>query len=89
VLDTLATASYTSARYTIEAYNASNTEIVEVTVTYRGTTVYLNDTTLISSSGSFQATYDADVNSGNLRLLVTPANANTKFKVRATAFKVI
>jgi hypothetical protein len=62
---------------------------VEVVITYRSSTVYINDTTLISSSGSFLATYDADVSGGNLRLLVTPASINTKFKVRATAFRAI
>ena len=89
VLDTLATASYSSVRYTIEAITASNTEMVEVVVTYNGSTVYMNETALISTTATFQATYDADINAGNLRLLVTPTNANTKFKVRATAFKVI
>lgn len=89
VLDTLATASYTSVRYTIEAKNSVGTEIVEITLTYEGTTPYINATTLISTVTPFQATYDADVTGGNLRLLVTPTNINTQFKVRATAFKVI
>lgn len=89
ILDTLATASYTSAKYIIEAINSTGTELVEVSVTYSGTNTYINATTLISTVTPFQASYDADVTGGNLRLLVTPTNANTKFKVRATAFKVI
>jgi hypothetical protein len=89
VLDSLATASYTSARYLIEAVTASDTEMVEVVVTFAGENVYLNSTSLISSASAFQAVYDADISGGNLRLLVTPTNANTKFKVRATAFKAI
>jgi hypothetical protein len=89
VLDTLATSSYTSVKYVIEAINSTGTEMVEVAVTYSGTSPYINATTLISTVTPFQATYDADVTGGNLRLLVTPTNTNTKFKVRATAFKVI
>jgi hypothetical protein len=89
VLDSIATASYSSVRYTVEASTASNVEITEITLTYVGSTVYMNETALISSTATFQATYDADINAGSLRLLVTPTNANTKFKVRATAFKVI
>ena len=34
------------------------------------------------------ATFDADVNTNNLRLLATPANANTIIKVFKTAFKI-
>jgi hypothetical protein len=89
VLDSLATASYTSARYLIEAVTASDVEMVEVVLAVAGANVYLNSTSMISSSTAFQATYDADISGGNVRLLVTPTNANTKFKVRATAFKVI
>jgi hypothetical protein len=89
VLDSIATASYTSVRYTIEAITASAVELVEVVLTYVGSTVYMNETALVSSASAFQATYDADISAGSLRLLVTPTNANTKFKVRATAFKVI
>lgn len=89
VLDSIATASYSSVRYTIEAINSSAVELVEVVLTYVGSTVYMNETALVSSATAFQATYDADINAGNLRLLVTPTNANTKFKVRVTAFKVI
>ena len=89
VLDTLATNSYTSVRYTIETKNSLGIEIAEVTLTYSGSTAYINATTLISSVTPFQATYDADVTGGNLRLLVTPTNINTQFKVRATAFKAI
>jgi hypothetical protein len=89
VLDSIATTSYTSVKYIIEAINSTGTELVEVSVTYSGTSPYINATTLISTVTPFQATYDADVTGGNLRLLVTPTNANTKFKVRASAFKVI
>jgi len=34
------------------------------------------------------ATFDADINTNNLRLLVTPANANTEFKIFKTAVKI-
>jgi hypothetical protein len=89
VLDTLAVASYTSVKYIVEAINSTGTELVEISLTYSGTTPYINTVTLISTVTPFQATYDATVTGGNLKLLVTPTNANTKFKVRATAFKLI
>ena len=41
-----------------------------------GTTVYLTQYASIFDNGA-QATFDADINSGNVRLRVTPASSDT------------
>jgi len=49
-----------------------------------GVDVYLTQYANINS-GSVLATFDADISSGNLRLLVTPINANTTVKTVRTS----
>ena len=51
-----------------------------------GSTVYITEYASIST-GSTLATFDADINSGNVRLLTTPTNAVTVVKVTRTGVK--
>ena len=89
VLDSIATASYTSVHYVISVETSTDKEVWQQTLTYNSSNaVYLGEQNLVSTSATALATFDADISSGNLRLLVTPAAANTKFKVKAIAYKV-
>jgi hypothetical protein len=43
---------------------------------------------LLSANDLILATYDADLYSGNMRLLVTPTYTNTTFKIYGTAVRL-
>jgi|TARA_B110000438_G_C15818604_1_gene653159 hypothetical protein len=74
-LDTFAHASYRAARYIVAMKEGTNFHSTEVMLVHDGSVVTLTaygtlkDTTL--------ATIDADISGSNVRLLVTPASANS------------
>jgi hypothetical protein len=89
VLDSISASGYTSVTYIISVETATDKEVWQETVTYNSSNVvFLGDQQLITTAATSLASFDADISGGNLRLLVTPTNANTKFKVKAIAYKV-
>lgn len=60
----------------------------EINVIHQGGNAFMTEYGRVGNTDDNLATYDADINSNNLRLLVTPANANTEFKVFKTAVKI-
>ena len=61
--------------------SGSNFHATEVLLIHDGTTVYMTEFGTIFSNASL-GTIDGDINSGSVRLLVTPANANTTIKIQ-------
>ena len=61
--------------------SGSNFHATEVLLIHDGTTVYMTEFGTIFSNASL-GTIDGDINSGSVRLLVTPANANTNIKIQ-------
>lgn len=91
VLNTFAKATYRSAKYYISAVDATNGrhEIVEANVTHDGTNAYIATFGSVSSYTSGLATYTADINGSNVRLLVTNISDNsTVFKFQRTLLNV-
>ena len=91
VLNTFAKATYRSAKYYISAVDATNGrhEIVEANVTHDGTNAYIATLGSVSSYTSGLATYTADINGSNVRLLVTNISDNsTVFKFQRTLLNV-
>jgi hypothetical protein len=73
--------------YLIQAKTGSNTHVSKVLLIHNGTDVTITEQNTLSSD-TYLASYSADINSGNIRLLVTPASAtSTTVKVVATAIK--
>ena len=90
-LDTFAKATFRSAKYFISAVDATNGrhEIVEANVTHDGTNAYIATFGSVSSYTSGLATYTADINGSNVRLLVTNISDNsTVFKFQRTLLNV-
>ena len=54
----------------------SDYQAIEIFLFHDGSTVYLTQYASIFDNGA-QATFDADINSGNVRLLCTPASGDT------------
>ena len=91
VLNTCAKGTFRSAKYFISAVDATNGrhEIVEANVTHDGTNAYIATFGSVSSYTSGLATYTADINGSNVRLLVTNISDNsTVFKFQRTLLNV-
>jgi predicted RecA/RadA family phage recombinase len=75
---------YRSAKILVKAKNGSHTHISEIIVTLdTSDNIALNEYGITTTNGSLM-TIDADINSGNVRLLVTPAHNNTEVMAHAT-----
>ena len=87
-VDTFAAATYRSVKYQIQITRGSEYHITEVFIVHDGTTSYGTEYATIKT-GSLLASFDTDINSGNVRLLVTPtSSSSTVFKLVRTLIKV-
>ena len=86
VVDSFAAATFRCAKFLIQVTSGSSYQSSELLAIHDGSTVYITEYASIST-GSTLATFDADINSGNVRLLTTPANAVTVVKVTRTGVK--
>jgi len=83
VLHSASASGYRSAKYWVQATSGSTYQSTEILLIHDGTTVYKTEYATVYT-GAVLATFDADINSGNLRLLCTPTNAVTTFKGSVT-----
>ena len=77
-VDTFSATAFRTAKYLIQITNSSDSDYqaLELLLFHDGSTVYLTQYASIFDNGA-QATFDADINSGNVRLRVTPASTDT------------
>jgi len=87
VVDTFSAATYRTVKYLVSISSGTEYQAVEVLVVHNGTTaqqtVYADITT-----GVNLATFTVDIAGGSVRLLTTPVNAVTVYKVTRTALVV-
>lgn len=83
VLSTFSASGYRSAKFFVQVTSGSAYQATEITLIHDGTNVYKSEYGQVFS-GAVLATFDADINSGNVRLLTTPTNAVTVYKGLAT-----
>ena len=87
-IDTFPAATYRSAKYQVQITRGTEYHITEIYIVHDGTSSYGTEYATIKT-GSQLATFDSDINSGNVRLLATPtSSSSTVFKVIATLTKV-
>jgi len=86
VVDSFAKATFRCAKFLIQVTSGSSYQSSELLAIHDGTTVYITEYASIST-GSTLATFDADINSNNVRLLTTPTNAVSVIKVTRTGVK--
>ena len=82
VLDMFANTSFRTAKYLIQHSSGSNYQSSEILLIHNGLSSNIVEYGTVSTTGSFLASFNTDVNSGNVRLLITPtlnASTNTKF----------
>ena len=80
-----AAATFRSARFTVQVTNSTDStyHTTELLLVHNGTTANITEFGEIHTGSAVEATFDADINSGNVRLLATPASTDTM------AFKVV
>ena len=87
-ISSLPIATYRSVEYTIQVTEGTKYHVTKVLAIHDGTNVSFNEYGTLTTSTSL-STFTLDVNSGNMRLLATPASTNsTVFKVKFTGIKV-
>jgi len=84
-LDVFDADQFRSARYQIQASSGTSHHTAEFIIVHNGTTTYNTEYAVIVI-GSSLASFDSDISSGNVRLLITPASAtSTTFKAIRTS----
>lgn len=80
-------ASFRSAKLIVQAFDSvtSEVQISELLVAHNGTAAFVTEYGVVFTGASALATFDVDINTGNVRLLATRATANsTQYKVSET-----
>ena len=77
-LDSFTAATFRTTKYLVQIKNSTDSDFhcIEILLFHDGSDVYLTQYASIFDNGA-QATFDADINSGNVRLRVTPASGDT------------
>ena len=91
VIHSFAAATFRSARYTVQVTNSTDSayHTTELLLVHDGTTANITEFGTIFTGTAAEATFDADINSGNVRLLATPASGDSmEFKVIAHSVTV-
>ena len=84
-IHSFAAATFRSARFTVQVTNSTDStyHTTELLLVHDGTTANITEFGEIHTGSAVEATFDADISSGNVRLLATPASTDTM------AFKVV
>ena len=88
-IDTFSASIFRSAQYQIQITQGSAYHVTTLNVLHDGTNVYLSEFGTIKTTSDSLATFDADINSGNVRVRATPSSStSTVFKISKTLTKV-
>ena len=83
-IDTFSSSTYSAATYQVQIKKGSDYHTTSINLLHAGGNVYISEYGTIKTGISL-ATFDADINSGNVRLLATPTSSDsTVFKVFRT-----
>ena len=89
-LNSFSATVFRSAEYTVQVTNSTDSDYhtLKISLFHDGSTVYLTQYASIFDNGA-QAAFDADIRSGSVRLLATPASSDTMaFKFIRTTIEV-
>ena len=83
-VDSFTASTFRSAQYQVQITRGSSFQMTTINVLHDGTNAYISEFGTIRT-GVNLATFDADINSGSLRLLATPTSSDsTVFKITKT-----
>lgn len=85
VVDSWSASAYRTAKYLVQIHDTSNNDYQssEILIIHDGVDAYLTEYAIVFTDASL-ASFSADLNGGNIRLLVTPVNNNNEIKVVRT-----
>lgn len=90
VVHSISASAYRTLKYVVSIASSTWYQGQEIIVVHNGTDVWMTEYAQVLTGGLGQtlSTFEADINSGNIRLLVTPTYAVTDYKLSCTAIKV-
>ena len=77
---------FRTLKMTVQVKSSTNIHSQEILLTHDGTDVFMTEYAAVYSS-SILTTFNGDINSGNIRLLVTPVNAVSTYKIACMAIR--
>jgi hypothetical protein len=83
-VNSFAASEFRSARYTVQITNSTDStyQITEIILIHNGTTPEITEYGSVFTGAAAEATFDADISSGSVRLRATPVSSDTMvFKV--------
>jgi len=83
VADSFSSTTYRTTKYLIQVEQTGVSEFYssEILLMHDDTNVYITEYAILATTNSPISSIDADINNGNIRLLVTPSVANTTTKI--------
>jgi hypothetical protein len=79
-------AVFRTLKITVQVKSSTNFHSQEILMTHDGTDVYMTEYAAVYTSAVL-TTFNGDINSGNIRLLVTPTNAISSYKIACMAIR--
>jgi len=79
-------ALFRTLKITVQVKSSTNFHSQEILMTHDGTDVYMTEYAAVYTSAVL-TTFNGDINSGNIRLLVTPTNAISTYKIACMAIR--
>ena len=87
-IDSFSSTTYRSAKYQIQITKGSEYQITEIFVVHDGTSSHQTEYATVKT-GTTLSTFSSDINTGSVRLLVTPSSSDsTTFKIIRTLVKI-
>ena len=84
-LDVFSKTSFRSVKYQIQVTQGSSCHTVEFIIVHNGSITFNTEFAIVKTGDSL-ATFDSDISSNNVRLLITPASgSSTTFKAIRTS----
>ena len=78
-VNSFAASEFRSARYTVQITNSTDStyQVTEIILIHNGTTPEITEYGTVFTGAAVEATFDADISSGSVRLRATPASSDT------------
>ena len=90
IIHSISASTYRTLKYVVSIASSTWYQGQEIIVVHDGSNVWMTEYAQVLTGGLGQtlSTFEADINSGNIRLLATPTYAVTDYKLSCTAIKV-
>ncbi len=87
-IDSFSSTIYRSAKYQVQITKGSEYQITEIFIVHDGTSSHQTEYATVKT-GTTLSTFSSDINTGSVRLLVTPSSSDsTNFKIIRTLVKI-